>query len=78
MDQSLSDAFQSGSGMDPSTLKAAILVFVGSVLVLLMTWIITRMFHEWENKQISSGEMIVGIVKLAGIVAFILLFIGMF
>jgi integrating conjugative element protein (TIGR03758 family) len=76
MDATMANAFAAGSGIDPSDMKVAILTLTGAGLALLLAWIVTRLWHAYQDEHISSGEMVAETVTLVVIVMAVIAFLG--
>jgi integrating conjugative element protein (TIGR03758 family) len=66
-----------GSGVDPSELKYLILAITGSAVMLLLAWVVTRLWTDYQNEQIDAGELISEIIWISSILICLLFILGL-
>ena len=76
MDSGMAQAFQGGSGIDPSAMKVVILSLTGSALMLLFGWIATQLWQAWQDDHIKAGEFIGALVWLAAVITALIAVLG--
>ena len=75
MNQSMRDAFQAGSGVDPLVLKVTLTTIAVGVILVVCTWIVLQIIDAYRNEEIKTEDVVLGLVKLvilAGIVLFMI------
>jgi len=79
MDPAMASAFASGSGgIDPGAMKAVLLTTTGGAFMLVLAWIIGRLWHAQQDERITPGEFMGAVMTLAAVVTFLLLFLGLY
>jgi integrating conjugative element protein (TIGR03758 family) len=78
MGSDITSSFQSGSGMDPSTLKTFILSITAAMMILIAGWLVIRLYEDWQDERISLGEFSTEVLLLLAILSFMLWFLTIY
>jgi integrating conjugative element protein (TIGR03758 family) len=66
------DAFRTGSGVDPYTLRVVVLTVAVGVVFLIAGWFISQIFDAYKNDRVTVADAIWGTVKTGVLVALLL------
>lgn len=74
MHAALAAGFQTGSGVDPATVKLVLLCICAGVVLLVGAWMVSQLVEAYRGEQIGAAETAMGTVCAVTVLLLALLF----
>lgn len=78
MNSDIRDGFLNGSGIDPFTLKAVLVVITFGTCLAVAVWIVAQLIHAYRNDSITSAEVIWGAFKTIVLLGLVFVIVSLF
>lgn len=78
MNPDVRDGFMSGSGVDPFTLKAVLIVITFGACLAVAVWIIAQLIDAYRNDAIKSAEVVWGVFKTIVLLGLVFVIVSLF
>lgn len=66
-------AFQEGSGVDPLHMKVVLVLIAAGLMFTAGAWIVMQLMDAYRNDDITSRDVVLGVVKLAILMGLVLI-----
>ena len=72
MNPAMRSAFQSGSGIDPLVLKTTLGLMAVALILVVASWFVVQLIDAYRDDRLTTGDMVLGSVRLLILVALVL------
>lgn len=72
MNSTIRAAFADGAGVDPAHMKLILATISVAVVLVVALWVAVQLTDAWRNEQLTTREIVYGLVKVSVLVLLLL------